>query len=157
MAVASLLGGFVTEHRLGTLLLAPFEMRLPRSAREPDIVVVTAENAARLTEERLVDPADLVLEVVSDDSESRDRVTKIAEYAEAGLREYWIGDPRPGRGTLEGFALGQTGYEPIAPDPDGWIPSRVVTGFRFDPTWFGVEPPDLRTALRVVLPEYFGG
>jgi len=40
--------------------------------------------------------ADLVMEVVSDDEEDRQRdlVTKRREYARAGIAEYWIVDPR---------------------------------------------------------------
>jgi Uma2 family endonuclease len=150
------LGLFVEQGRFGLLLMAPVEMRLPRSAREPDILFVAAANRSRLTEVRLVGPADLVVEIVSDDSVGRDRVRKFAEYAENGVREHWIGDPRPGRGVLEGFALGAGGYESIPPDPAGWIPSRVVPGFRFDPTWFNGDEPDVLAALRAVLPERFG-
>lgn len=151
------LGPFASERQLGQVLHAPFEMRLPRSAREPDVLFVAAANLHRFTEERLAGPADLVVEVIDDHSVGRDRVRKFAEYAEAGVPEYWIGDPRPGRGTLDGFALGPSGYEPIPRDPDGWIPSRVVPGFRFDPAWFGGEEPNLLDALRSLLPERFGG
>ena len=42
-------------------------------------------------------PADLVIEVISDDSVTRDRVEKFDEYLEAGVREYWVIDPRPGQ------------------------------------------------------------
>ena len=40
--------------------------------------------------------ADLVMEVVSRDAESRKRdlLQKPLEYAEAGIQEYWIVDPR---------------------------------------------------------------
>jgi len=38
--------------------------------------------------------ADLVMEVVSPDAPERDLVEKRREYAEAGIPEYWIVDPR---------------------------------------------------------------
>ncbi len=38
--------------------------------------------------------ADLVIEVVSDDAPMRDLQTKRHEYAQAGIPEYWIVDPR---------------------------------------------------------------
>ena len=38
--------------------------------------------------------ADLVVEVVSEDDPGRDLVTKRFEYAQAGIPEYWIVDPR---------------------------------------------------------------
>ena len=37
---------------------------------------------------------DLVAEVVSPDDPARDLVEKRADYAEAGIAEYWIADPR---------------------------------------------------------------
>ncbi len=155
-AVAMVLGVFVEEGRLGEMLFAPFEMRLARSAREPAVLFVTTADHTRLTEERLVGPADLVVEVVAYESEHRDRVTKFDGHANAGISEYWIGDPRPGRGTLAGFALGASGYQPIPADSDGWIPWRVLPGFRFDPVRFGEGDPDLLASLRSLLPEWSG-
>jgi Uma2 family endonuclease len=38
--------------------------------------------------------ADLVVEIVNRDDPARDLETKRAEYAEAGIPEYWIVDPR---------------------------------------------------------------
>ena len=38
--------------------------------------------------------ADLALEVVSPDDPTRDLVEKRTDYAEAGIPEYWIVDPR---------------------------------------------------------------
>ena len=38
--------------------------------------------------------ADLVVEVVSQDDPNQDLDTKREEYAQAGIREYWIADPR---------------------------------------------------------------
>jgi hypothetical protein len=64
------------------------------NGREPDVVVVLPAKA-HLVRETFVDgPPDLVVEVVSDDSVERDYETKRAEYAAAGIPEYWIVDPR---------------------------------------------------------------
>jgi Uma2 family endonuclease len=38
--------------------------------------------------------ADLVMEVVSEDDPDRDWIDKRRDYAEAGIPEYWIVDPR---------------------------------------------------------------
>jgi Uma2 family endonuclease len=37
--------------------------------------------------------ADLVMEIVSPDNPERDLVEKVADYAEAGISEYWIVNP----------------------------------------------------------------
>lgn len=38
--------------------------------------------------------ADLVVEVIGEDDPGRDLVTKRLEYAQAGIPEFWIVDPR---------------------------------------------------------------
>jgi Uma2 family endonuclease len=89
-----LLETFVLSLGSGEVLFAPLPLRLrPGKFRDPDIVY--------LTPGRILDPhrqphgADLVVEVVSDDEEDRQRdlETKRLEYAQAGIAEYWIVDP----------------------------------------------------------------
>jgi len=81
--------------RLGLVLVAPLRIELwPGKFREPDVVFMLNKNRHRAREE-FWNGADLVMEVVSDDPESRrrDLITKRAEYARAGISEYWIVDP----------------------------------------------------------------
>lgn len=89
-----LLETFVLSLGSGEVLFAPLPIRLrPGKFRDPDIVY--------LAPGRILDPyrqphgADLVVEVVSDDEEDRQRdfETKRLEYAQAGIAEYWIVDP----------------------------------------------------------------
>lgn len=94
--VYGVLLAFVTQRRLGTVLFAPLRVRLwPGKYREPDVVFMLAEHAARRGEQ-FWDGADLVVEVVSDDDRRRDVETKRHEYARAGIPEYWIVDPARG-------------------------------------------------------------
>jgi Uma2 family endonuclease len=88
------LSAFVTPRNLGKALVAPFRVRLwPGKFCEPDLLFMLKENAARRHNE-FWEGADLVMEVVSDDDRRRDLDTKRREYAEAGISEYWIVDPR---------------------------------------------------------------
>ncbi len=89
-----LLETFVLGLGSGEVLFAPLPIRLrPGKFRDPDIVY--------LAPGRILDPhrqplgADLAIEVVSDDEEDRQRDLEIkrAEYAQAGIAEYWIVDP----------------------------------------------------------------
>jgi Uma2 family endonuclease len=97
-----LLESFVSTHGLGTVVGAPYKVRLWEGRyREPDVIFVRSEHASRMGED-FSDGADLVMEVVSD-SESdrrRDLVTKREEYARAGIPEYWIVDRELGRITV---------------------------------------------------------
>jgi Uma2 family endonuclease len=123
---------------VGRVLVAPFEMKLRhgRSYREPDILFIAQENLERLSEERLDGPADLVVEIVSDDSVRRDREDKFKEYEAAGIREYWIVDPRPDKQRADFFWLNENGrYELFATEEDERVESRLLAGFWLRPDW----------------------
>ena len=90
-----LLQAFVEDNGLGTVVSAPYKVRLWEGKyREPDVLFMRADHVSRLTEQ-YSEGADLVMEVVSDGDENRlrDLVTKRDEYARAGIPEYWIVDP----------------------------------------------------------------
>jgi Uma2 family endonuclease len=96
------LRAFILPGQLGKVSLAALRIRLwPGKFREPDIVFMLRENAARIAEQ-FWERADLVMEVVSgsDDDRRRDLVTKRSEYAQARIPEYWIVDPQEGRITV---------------------------------------------------------
>jgi Uma2 family endonuclease len=95
-----LLEAFASAHALGETIAAPLRVRLwPGKYREPDVVFLLRQHAARIAEQ-FWDGADLVMEVVSDDDRRRDVETKRLEYARAGIGEYWIIDPRAGSITV---------------------------------------------------------
>jgi Uma2 family endonuclease len=152
-----LLGQFIELFQSGRLLPAPFEMRATPdgAAREPDLLFVAQTHLDRLTEARLSGPADLVVEVVSDDSVARDRADKFYEYQAAGVSEYWIIDPRPGFERADFYVLDDTGrYQPVPVGADGCYHSTVLHGFWFQVDWvLAAEPPEvLRVLTRIVGP-----
>jgi Uma2 family endonuclease len=151
----SLMTLFTQLFKLGRLLPAPFEMRARSDgpAREPDLVFVALEHLDRLTQERLSGPADLVVEVISDDSVARDRADKFYEYQAAGVREYWILDSRPGCERTDFYVLDEKGrYRPVPADPDGRYHSTILPGFWLQVDWvMSVEPPDVLTALAQIV------
>lgn len=122
-------------------------------ARQPDILVVTTESLGRLSRERLEGPADLVVEIVSRDSVRRDRHDKLHEYRRAGVREYWVVDPRPGRNRADFYRLDAAGeYELYATDEDERVASAVLPGFWLRPSWLWLESkPPVMTAFLEIL------
>jgi Uma2 family endonuclease len=97
-----LLKSFVKSRNLGTVFFAPLRVRMrANTIREPDIVFIARENAHRIGSE-YCNSADLVMEIVSPDagSQERDYDKKRSDYAQAGIREYWIVDPQTERITV---------------------------------------------------------
>ncbi len=130
-----LLSLFADSFNVGQVRIAPLGMRLAHSMREPDILFVAKTHEDRLTDNWLEGPADLVIEVVSDDSVRRDRDEKFREYREAGILEYWIIDPRPGKLRADFFSLQDGEYTLLATEDDEWVNSAVVKGFGLRPAW----------------------
>ena len=78
----------------GMVVFSPVPLRIRvRNYREPDLIFWQNANDPRL-EGTYLDGADLVVEVVSPGGAKRDLVDKRLDYAEAGIPEYWIVDPR---------------------------------------------------------------
>lgn len=134
---------FVEAAELGEVLTGPMQVKLSPggSGREPDVFFVAKERQGQLREKFFEGAPDLVIEVVSDESASRDRVDKFEEYEEAGVREYWIVDPRPRRRRADFYQLAADGkYQPV-PTPDGIYRSAVLPGFWLRVEWLWQEPP----------------
>ena len=144
--LAALLKFIVSRKRLGVVIGSGYEVRTREgAAREPDLKVILNEQRGSITDRRFTGGPDLVVEVISRDSVSRDRKVKYAEYEAAGVTEYWIFDPREGRGTVDVFVLDADGrYRPVERHGDGTLRSSVVPGFWFDPAWLTAEEePDV--------------
>ncbi|WP_328478547.1 Uma2 family endonuclease [Actinoplanes sp. NBC_00393] len=78
----------------------------PRQRPEPDVLVVRAE--AEIDDEATWYPVEavvLAVEVVSPESEIRDRERKPQIYAEAGIPNFWLVDRQAGRMTVSTFEL----------------------------------------------------
>lgn len=132
-----LLRNYIEYYKLGQIFTAPYEMKPTPdgNAREPDILFVSRENSAKLEEQRLVGPADLVIEVVSPESVKRDNEDKFTEYEAAGVKEYWIVDSRPEYQNAEFWVLNEEGMYQSMPVIDGIYRSTVLSGFWLKPVW----------------------
>lgn len=88
---------------------SPIDLDLPGEQRvQPDLVAVERGRTGR----RLSLPVALVVEIVSPGSQTNDRVTKRATYAEAGIPAYWIVDLE--RGTVTCLVLAGAEYRVVA-------------------------------------------
>jgi len=128
-----LLEAFVAANGLGTVVGAPYKVRLWEGKyREPDVLFMRADHRSRLTEQ-FSEGADLVMEVVSgsDDDRRRDLQKKREEYALAGIPEYWIVDPELGQITV--LTLDGTSYSVHGEFSRGeQATSKLLPGFAVD-------------------------
>ena len=149
--LVSVLRPFVELHQLGVVRSAPFQMKLTRSGREPDLLFVAKEHLYRLRETHLEGPADLVVEVISPESVRRDRVEKFYEYQAAGVGEYWLIDPWREEG--EFYRLREDGrYEGVFVGREGVFRSEVLPGFWLRVEWLWERPlPDTEEVLWTII------
>ncbi len=91
-----LIGGYVEPHELGVVLVAPFEIHLSDIAKpvQPDVFFIATKQQPKAGDKLFEGVPDLIIEVISTSSVRTDRVIKFAAYELAGVREYWLVDPR---------------------------------------------------------------
>ncbi|HEY2290085.1 MAG TPA: Uma2 family endonuclease [Thermoanaerobaculia bacterium] len=90
------LGWFARENGLGRVLWAPLDVKLPAgiaSPVQPDVVFFRTENEPIWELGYFEGVPDLILEVLSPRTRSRDRKVKLQAYQDAGVPEYWMADP----------------------------------------------------------------
>jgi Uma2 family endonuclease len=148
-AIAARLYAMVVEGERGTVLIDCTRVVSLAAGLsvEPDVVVVLRESLAagrvrpvpsspprtgRYVE--LEGAPDLLVEILSDSSVSKDRTRLPGLYARAGVAELWLVDARGKTPALEIWTLRPAGaYSRVPPDgdgPDGWTPSPLL-GCRF--------------------------
>ena len=121
----------------------PYAMRAAADGpgREPDVMFVLAANRERRLSRFISGPPDVVVEVVSPDSVTRDNREKLAEYEQAGVPEYWVIDPRPNRQFARFYVLEDGRYFEAFPDEDGVYHSTAMPGFWLRLSWLWEEEP----------------
>lgn len=151
-----LLWRFLRQTQRGDVWIAPMLMRLPSrpSGREPDVLVLLSEHMDRYQVNFIDGPADLVVEIVSEESQGRDRGEKFAEYEAAGIPEYWLIDPL--RENADFYRLDERGrYRRVDLDADGRYRCAVLPGFYVEPAWFWqaqqIDPGEAVDFVRAML------
>jgi Uma2 family endonuclease len=121
---------YTMEHDVGMVLDAPYDVLLPGLATpvQPDVIFVVKEHLDIIKEERIEGIPDIIVEVLSPWNWNVDRGKKFKTYAKAGVREYWIVDPK--MRTIELFVLRHGAYELIGKYGVGeTVRSEVLPGF----------------------------
>ncbi len=89
-----LLGNFLQGRALGRVWTSPIDVVLSgHDVVEPDLIFVSQANLERVKGRHLEGAPDLVVEVLSGSTRSRDETAKRRLYEKHGVREYWLVDP----------------------------------------------------------------
>lgn len=131
-----LLRVYLSRTKVARLMRAPFVMRLKPDmpGREPDLHLVLNDRAEIIHDTMTDGPADVVIEIVSRESQTRDRIDKYDEYEAGGVREYWIIDPL--RKQTDFYALGDDHLFRRIELKEGIFESGVLPRFRLDTAVF---------------------
>lgn len=150
--LVTMLNLYVSTKKLGRICSEPYQMKMvidgKTKGREPDIFFVKTENLDKISEKFFDGAADLVIEVISPESISRDSVDKFEEYEAAGVKEYWLIDPN--RRTANFYGFDESGkYKMLYLSPESVFESRVIEGLWIKTDWLWQEElPDLVEVLK---------
>ena len=97
-----------------------------RTLLSPDLVIVLRGSPATVSDRMVEGAPDIVVEILSPDR-NRDLVRKRQLYAEAGVLEYWIFDPRRDTATLLELRDGQY-VERAVLDADATLTTPLLPG-----------------------------
>jgi len=137
--LGTLLRMHVDAHDLGIVAGPEWQVRLrPELRRVPDLLFIAKERASIVQEVHIEGAPDLIIEIVSPDSEERDWREKYWDYERAGVREYWVIDPYSQ--TMAMYQLGEEGRYRRAELKEGIYRSEAVPGFWVRPEWLWQEP-----------------
>ena len=141
--LVNLLQQFTQIFNLGIVQVAPVEVKLwpGGPSREPDILFIAHVSQAQETAKRIEGAPDLVVEIISPGSVTIDRRDKYREYEQAGVKEYWLIDPRPRQPKITIYVLDPEGFFiPTLPDEKGHYCSSVLPHFWFKMDWLQQFP-----------------
>lgn len=147
--VITLLNFWVQEHDSSEVKYEPFNMKLGGrlGGRSPDVMFIAKENLHRKSRKNLNGPADIAVEIVSEESRRRDRVEKFIEYETGGVREYWLLDPEKEEAEFYVLDAGRK-YVRAEPDAEGRFHSAVLPGLWVEVDWLWERPlPTLRRVM----------
>lgn len=102
----------IEQTKRGVVINAPYDIQLSEhDILQPDLVVVLGHRQHIITPTKIKGTPDVVIEILSPSSESRDRRIKRDRYQKAGVPEYWIVDPI--EHTVEQLILRDGVYQPL--------------------------------------------
>jgi Uma2 family endonuclease len=128
----SLVDAHVRTQKLGEVLFAPCDVVFTdTTVVQPDLIFVSNGRRGVVERSRIVGAPDLVAEILSPSTATRDRSLKLQSYERHGVAHYWLLDPE--RGELEEYVLAEGKYRLVS-KLAGPVPfqPRVFAGLTLD-------------------------
>lgn len=140
---------FIERFELGEVRGPEMQVRFGElhSRRQPDLLFVSKAHLDRIRPNHVEGSPELIVEIVSPESQSRDWRVKYLEYEAAGVAEYLVIDPITH--VVELYRLNSGGtYEQVL-EVDGRLSFTTLPAFFLKTEWLWSEPlPKLETALK---------
>ena len=88
-------------------MMSPVDVQLDRDNRtmvQPDVIIVC--DRSKITYKGIFGAPDFIVEVLSPSTRKKDMTLKMSKYIDAGVREYWLIDPRTRQVVVHDFEHG---------------------------------------------------
>ena len=131
--IVFLMWDFVRKREAGKILHAPLDVVFnERDVLQPDIIFISKDRLRIIGEKAIMEPPDLVVEIISPATVRRDTVVKKGIYERFGVKEYWIVYPE--EKAVEVWSLNDEGkYELFSvAEGEGKVRSKVLEGLEID-------------------------
>lgn len=146
----SLLDTFVVKHNLGYIPSGNNLISLSRNDYQPDICFYDRSKSASFTSNQTQFPApDFIVEILSLETEERDRGIKFADYADSYISEYWIIDVQ--QQIVEQYILDDEEYYLKIKSNSGELQSAVVSNFAIPIPAIFDEEENMRVLEKILL------
>ena len=109
------------------IYLSPCDVQLDRDNKtmlQPDLIVICRDHDR--TARCLTGAPDLTIEILSPSTRSKDMLLKLNKYYNAGVREYWIVDPKSKEVYV--YCFTKTDFKPEVYSFDSQIPIHISDG-----------------------------
>lgn len=148
--LVTVLNAYVQRHRLGEVLGSRATLHLaPGRNLEPDLFFIASRNLALVQHKRVERTADLVIEILSENTREYDLKEKRPLYQEARVGEIWFVDPDRREVLVD--RRQDAGYAELRYS-EGRLLSSTATGFWLDVSWLWQDPlPDPLACLQQIL------
>lgn len=105
-----MLGQYVKERKLGVVFGSPVDVALSDViVFQPDVSFLANDRVRGSDGKKLMTAPDLVVEILSESTEERDRTFKFREYAKGGAKEYWLVSPE--KKEIEAYENSPRGFQ----------------------------------------------